>query len=166
MKHLNVLLVSAGLLVSSAALIGCDSDKKAADKASVASGTVWDRLGGEKNVRAVVDDFVGRAAKDPEVNFFRKDVAGYPEWKPTDAQVANLKQRLVELVSSGTGGTLKYGGKDMKSSHAGMKVTTAQFNKLAGHLDAALKAGGAKDADRAAVMAFAASTAKDIIEVK
>ena len=34
------------------------------------------------------------------------------------------------------------------------------------HLDAALRAGGAADADRAAVMAFAASTMPDIVEVK
>ncbi len=128
--------------------------------------TVWERLGGEANVRKVVDDFVGRAASDPNVNFFRKDVAGAYEWKPSEPQVAHLKQMLVELISSGTGGPLKYTGRDMKSVHRGMRITTAQFNALAGNLDAALRAGGAMDADRSAVMSFAASTAKDIIEVQ
>lgn len=142
---------------------GCKSEMKS-EEHSMKMSTCWERLGGETNVRKVVDDFVGRAASDPKVDFFRKSVPG-AEWKPSDREVAMLKQRLVELISSGTGGPLKYEGRSMKSAHAGMKITTAQFNALAGHLDAALKAGGAADADRTAVMNFAASTAKDIIEV-
>lgn len=151
----------AGL--SMAGCHGKKTDSAASTKA--AAPTVWANLGGEANVRKVVDDFVGRAASDPKVDFFRKNVPGH-EWKPNDAQVANLKQKLVELISSGTGGPFKYTGRSMKESHKGMKITTAEFNALAGHLDAALRAGGAKDADRNAVMAFAASTIGDIVEVK
>ncbi|MGQ0627717.1 MAG: group I truncated hemoglobin [Phycisphaerales bacterium] len=165
MTRALALIACVGLATT--VLSGCNKDKKETPKAAaVATKTLWDRLGGEANVRKVVDDFVGRAAGDPKVNFFRKNVAGYPEWKPSGEQVNNLKQRLVELISANTGGPFKYGGKDMKSSHAGMKVTEAEFNALAGHLDAALKAGGALDADRAAVMGVAAGTAKDIVEVK
>src|SRR5262245_45073120 len=46
--------------------------KPAAGKKDVAKkGSLWDRLGGEKNVRKVVDDFVGLASTDPKVDFFR-----------------------------------------------------------------------------------------------
>lgn len=165
MSKVTILIACTGLMIGSTALVGCNKDKKDSSTAAV-SATCWDRLGGEKNVRKVVDDFVGRAAANPKVNFFRKGVAGYPEWKPSDAQVANLKQRLVELISSGTGGPFKYGGKSMKASHTGMKITTAEFNAIAADLEAALKAGGASEADTKAVIAFAASTAPDIIEVK
>jgi hemoglobin len=169
MSKLNLILISAGLLVASAGLTGCNSDKKSdSTTATAKGGTVWANLGGEANVRKVVKDFVGRAASDKNVNFFRKGIPGVQEWKPVNptAAVANLEQKLVELISSGTGGPFKYTGKSMKDSHKGMKITTAEFNALAGHLDAALKAGGAKDADRQAVMNFAGSTAGDIIEVK
>ncbi len=138
-------------------LMGCQASKPQ---------TVWNNLGGEANVRKVVDDFVARTAPDPKVNFFRKNVPGQAEWKPSEAQVANMKQKLVELISSGTGGPLAYSGRAMKPLHTGMKITTAEFNALAVHLDAALRAGGATDADRAAVMAFAASTMTDIVEIK
>lgn len=97
---------------------------------------LWDRLGGEPAVRAVVDDFVGRAVKDDKVNFFRK---GTPkEWKPTDAQVATFKQRLVEFISMASGGPLKYKGRDMATAHEGMQITSAEFDALAADLAASL----------------------------
>ena len=133
-------------------------------KMSDRTSTAWERLGGEQNVRRVVDDFVGRAASDPKVNFFRKGVEGAHEWKPSDKEVTHLKEMLVGLISSGTGGPLAYTGRDMKSVHHGMRITQGEFDALAGDLDGALRAGGASDADRMAVMSFAASTAKDIVE--
>jgi len=165
MKNLCMLVAIAGLSVSSLALFGCDKNKSDSKSNTVASKSLWDRLGGEKNVRKVVDDFVGRSASDLEVNFTRKGIPGVKEVQLTDASVAALKQRLVEFISANTGGPYKYTGKDMKSSHAGMKITTAQFNKIAGHLKAALDAGGAAPADRDAVMGVAASTMKDMVEV-
>ena len=77
-----------------------------------------------------MDDFVGRAAANPKVNFAR---AGSPvEWKVTDESVAKLKKHLVQLVCAVTGGPQKYEGRDMKASHAGMKITNAEFDALAG----------------------------------
>jgi hemoglobin len=157
-SSMNVRSVIAPVLIAlSLVLIACSGTPKAPP-------SVWDNLGGEANVRKVVDDFVARAAGNPKVNFFRKSVAGTTEWKPSDAQVALLKQRLVELISSGTGGPMKYAGRPMKATHAGMKISHAEFDALAADLDAALRAGGAKDADRLAVMSFAGSTRADIVE--
>ncbi len=147
-------------VVSAFALVGCTSTPTA----PATPTTVWDNLGGETNVRKVVDDFVGRAASNPKINFFRKGIPGTAEWKPSDAQVALLKQRLVELISSGTGGPHKYAGRPMRVTHAGMKISSAEFDALAGDLDAALRAGGAADADRKAVMDFAGGTRADIVE--
>ncbi len=170
MSKVTVLLASAGLLVASVGLTGCNKDKKdtaTTSSTKAAAPSVWNNLGGEANVRKVVHDFVGRAAGDEKnVNFFRKNIPGVTPWNPKPEQVARLEQLLVELISSGTGGPFKYTGRSMKESHKGMKITKAEFMALAGHLDAALKAGGAKDADRSAVMNFAASTLPDIVEVQ
>jgi hemoglobin len=168
MSKLCVGLMAAGLMVATAGLVGCHSNERSDSNSPAAqgkAGTVWARLGGEENVKKVVHDFVGRAAGDPKVNFFRKGIPGVQEWKPNATQVAMLETRLVELISSGTNGPLKYHGKSMKDSHRGMKITNTEFNALAGHLDAALRAGGAMDADREAVMKFADSTRKDIVEI-
>jgi hemoglobin len=114
-----------------------DKDMKSGSSAMDKSGKpLWDRLGGEPAVRAVVDDFVGRAVKDDKVNFFRK---GKPnEWKPNDQQVATFKQRLVEFISMASGGPLKYKGRDMATAHTGMQITSAEFDALAADLAASL----------------------------
>ena len=99
--------------------------------AAPGSETLWDRLGGEANVAKVVDDFVNTAAKDPKVNFFRD-----PTVTPSKEQVAELKTKLVEFVSSATGGSLKYTGKSMKEAHKGMKITDAEFDAAVADLKA------------------------------
>lgn len=91
---------------------------------------LWDRLGGEKGVRTVVKDFIVAAAADKKVNFTRDG-----KYKLDAKGVERLEQLLVELVSEVTGGTLKYTGtKDMKTVHAGMKITDEEFDAIAGLL--------------------------------
>ena len=55
------------------------------------------------------------------------------EWQATPENVAMLKKHLVEFVAMATGGPQKYGGRDMKSAHAGMGITSSgsqsDFNK-------------------------------------
>jgi hemoglobin len=123
--------------------------------------TLWDKLGGEANVKRVVDDFVAAAAPDPKVNFLRND-----KYKLDAAGAALLKRRLVEFVSAATGGPLKYEGKDMKTAHLGMGITNAEFNALAGHLKTALEKNGAKPDDVNSVLLAVGGTRKDIVEAK
>ena len=130
-------LALAAMLVVGTACQDKDKDHMKSDSMSMKSGKpLWDRLGGEPAVRAVVDDFVGRAVKDDKVNFFRH---GHPnEWKPNDQQVATFKQRLVEFISMASGGPLKYKGRDMETAHKGMEITGAEFDALAADLAASL----------------------------
>jgi hemoglobin len=120
---------------------------------------LWERLGGEKAVRAVVHDFVMAAAPDPKVNFFRNG-----KFKLDAKGVERLEQTLVELVSATTGGPLKYTGRDMKTVHAGMKITEDEFNALAGHLVAVLKKYNVPQAEIDELVGIVASTKKDIVE--
>ena len=81
--------------------------------------SLYDRLGGLGAITAVVDDFVGNVAADNRINkFFAK----------TD--IPRLKRLLVEQICAGTGGPCTYTGRDMRSVHAGMGITDAQFNAL------------------------------------
>jgi hemoglobin len=125
------------------------------------TATLWERLGGETNVRKVVNDFVTAAANDPKVDFDRGG-----KYKLDAAAVAHLKQLLVEQISSVSGGPLKYSGRDMKEVHKGMGITDEQFDALAAHLKKALEMNNAKPADVDAVMRVVGSTRKDIVEKK
>jgi hemoglobin len=120
---------------------------------------LWDRLGGEAAVRAVIHDFVQAAASNPKVNFTRSGKY------PIDAAgVQKLEQLLVELVSATTGGPLKYTGRDMKSSHKGMKITEAEFGAIAGDLIDTLKKYKVPQAEIDELVGIVASTKKDIVE--
>jgi hemoglobin len=123
--------------------------------------SLWDRLGGEVAVRKVVDDLSATAAADPKVNLTRNG-----KYKLNDAAVTNLKQMLVELVSSVTGGPLKYTGKDMKEVHKGMGITNAEFDALAADLRKALEKNGVKAAEVQDLLKIVGTTRSAIVEEK
>lgn len=94
--------------------------------------TLYQRLGGKKSITAVVDEFVGRVAADNRINGFFTATAADPE------RLAAFKKNLVDQICQATGGPCKYMGKDMKSAHAGMGISSADFNALVEDLAGAL----------------------------
>jgi hemoglobin len=94
--------------------------------------SLYDRLGGKKAITAVVDEFVGRVAADNRINQFFAATASNP------AQLASFKMKLVDPICEASGGPCKYTGKDMKTAHRGMGVSTADFNALVEDLVGAL----------------------------
>src|SRR5579864_1050494 len=108
---------------------------KTGDKMMSAGGkSLWDRLGGEPAVRAVVKELIAVSAKDPKVNLNRSG-----KYKVDEKGLAHLEQLIVEFVSQATGGPVKYTGRDMKTVHVGMGITESEFNAMAGHLIDTLK---------------------------
>jgi hemoglobin len=130
-------------------------------KAEIPGTTLWDRLGGEKNVRKVVDDFTQAAAADPMVNFSRNG-----KYKLDEPSVKYLQQQLVDFISTATGGPLKYQGKRMKDVHNGMGITNAEYDALGKHLEKVLEKNGARPRDVNAVLKAVESLRPDIVEEK
>ncbi len=139
-RSMALLVVLAGLLVAAQ---GCKHDEdsgvsssRSRPKAHVQDKSLYDRLGGEPAIRAVVDDLVPRAAGDERVNFTRK---GHPnQWDPSPANIEKLKKHLVQFIGSATGGPQKYEGKDLVTAHKGMEISEAEFNAFADDLKATL----------------------------
>jgi hemoglobin len=168
--------LTAALVLSAAALLvagpGCKHDDEHMDhkmsssmtKDSMPAKSLYDRLGGEPAVTAVVHDFVGRAASDPKVNFTRKGTA--MEWNATPENVAKLERRLVQFIASNTGGPKMYEGRPMKPVHAGMKITSAEFDAAAGDLIASLDKFKVPQREKDELVAVVASTKGDIVEMK
>jgi len=90
---------------------------------SMQSKTLYERLGGKDAITAVVDDFVGNVAADSRIN-----------QRFANANIPHLKQMLVDQICAGTGGPCTYTGRDMKSAHAGMRISDAEFDSLVGDL--------------------------------
>jgi hemoglobin len=115
--------------------------------------SLYERLGGQPAIIAVVDDFVGNVAKDKRINrYFAK------------ADVPRLKARLVEQICRGTGGPCFYLGRDMKSVHAGMGIRAADFNALVGDLGKTLKKFKVPKKEQGELVAILAPMKRDIVE--
>lgn len=123
--------------------------------------TLWDRLGGEPGVKKAIDDVIALSIEDPAVNLLRSG-----KFKLDAKGMAAFKHKLLEMVSETTGGPLKYEGKDMKSAHAGMKITEKEFDAFAAHIVTALKKQKIAQDDIDAVMKIVGGTKKDIVEGK
>ena len=146
-KHITSLLVIGGLALSSAT--AALADKKA---------SLYDNLGGEKAITAVVDEFVGRVAADNRINAFFKQTAADPK------RLASFKAKLVDQICEATGGPCKYKGKSMKAAHMGMGVSGADFNALVENLAGALDKLNVKEADKNALLGALAPMKSDIVE--
>ena len=131
---LHVLSAFAGVVVV-ALLTGCggQASAPAATPAVIprSAGTLYHRIGGYDALAAMVDDFLGRMLKDPDLEpFFRELQAGEKQ---------RVRQMLVDQLCEATGGPCVYVGKDMKTVHTGMDITEPEWNKAVGHLVATLE---------------------------
>jgi hemoglobin len=129
--------------------------------APIIARSLWERLGGEDAVKAVVHDLVATAVKDPKVNFTRNG-----KYKPDDKGIADLEKLLVEFIGANTGGPKPYTGRAMKTVHAGMGITEAEFTALADDLVASLKKFKVPQKEIDDLIAVVATTKKDIVEKK
>jgi hemoglobin len=93
--------------------------------------SLYDAIGGEAALVAVIDDFYLRVLVDPQLNGF---FAG--------ANMPKLKARQIEFLTAALGGPDVYRGRSMRKMHAGRRISQADFDKVAFHLTLALAAAG------------------------
>jgi hemoglobin len=117
--------------------------------------TLYERLGGGAAITAVVDDFVARCAGDSRINgkFARTDIP-------------RLKAKLVEQVSSATGGKVQYSGRSMSETHRGMQVTAGEFDALVEDLVATLNQFGVPAVSQGQLLGILGPLRGDIVEVE
>lgn len=115
-------LLPRAILIPMAALIltACASAPSDTPSSAPATPTLYQRLGGREAIKQVVDDFVANLAADPRVN---------ARFKGLDAaKMTKLQTDLADQICDVTGGPCAYLGRDMKTVHAGMKITEAEWN--------------------------------------
>ena len=105
----------------------------------VAKPTLYERLGGVNAVSAVVDEFIGRVAANPDmVRTFKPLLTEVGEKGAASPRLISLRKNLIDQIGEAAGGPQKYMGKDMMTTHKGMNITDVEFNSLAGNLSGAL----------------------------
>jgi hemoglobin len=107
----------------------------------MSSETLYERLGGEPAIGAVVDEFYDRVLDDDRVNHHFDGV-----------DMAEQRSHQTKFLSAVTGGPMQYEGPEMATAHEELAITSAEFEAVATHLDEALRSFDVDDADREAVM--------------
>lgn len=90
--------------------------------------SLFERLGGEEAISAVVDKFY---------EFMLKDEVTVPFFENTD--MTKQAKRQKQFITMVTGGPNNYEGTDMKSAHAKMNIGKKEFDASWDNLEKALK---------------------------
>jgi hemoglobin len=118
--------------------------------------SLYERVGGYDALAAVVDDFVGRLVADKQ---FEKFFAGHS----IDSK-KRIRQHILDQFCAATGGPCVYTGRDMKTTHAGLGITEADWNAAAKHLTESLDKFKVPEKEKNELLAFVTSLKKDIVE--
>jgi hemoglobin len=120
------------------------------------SPSLYSRLGGYDAIAAVADNLLPRLRGDKALGRF---------WEHRgDDGVSREKQLLIDFLCANAGGPLLYTGRDMKTSHAGMKISDSDWTAFLGHVAATLKHFDVPESERGQVVGFIESTRDEIVE--
>lgn len=118
--------------------------------------TLYERLGGYDAIAAVTDDFITALATDPEMSVFFKGHS-------VDSQ-KKIRQHVLDFICNAAGGPCVYTGRDMKTSHKGLGITEADWNKSVEYLKATLNKLKVPEKEQNELFAAVSSVKNDIIE--
>ena len=138
----------SSLLVALLAFAGCAQTPQSPPPGA----SLYDRLGGKGAITAVVDDFVSRVAADNRINS-----------RFANTNIPRFKMMLMDQICQASGGPCTYTGRDMRTAHAGMAITNADFDALVGDLVATLNKFGVGEREKNELLAVLGPMKKDIV---
>jgi len=117
--------------------------------------SLYDRIGGEKVARAVTEDIWNNHSKNPIVNN-----------RFANSDPAYVKQKVFEIIVASTGGPVKYTGKDMLTTHAGMNISDMEFNAVVDDVLKAFESNNVGQQERNEVLAILWSVKDQVVNAK
>ena len=155
------------LLLMSLLIGGCWNDPDAGTRpievAKEPEKPLYERLGGEKGIAKIVDEWMGRSLNNPRVNFARRGTEN--RWTPADSNIARVKEGLVQFISEASRGPVKYERREMKSAHQGMAISGGEFDAMKKDLKETLKMMKVGEKEQKELFKIIESVRKDIVEV-
>ncbi|WP_234543441.1 group I truncated hemoglobin [Streptomyces shenzhenensis] len=107
------------------------TDITAGTPAPAATPTLFEQLGGEEAVGAVVDIFYDKVLSDPDLQPYF-----------TGVDLDRLKQHQRRFIGQALGATRPYSGRSMRKAHEHLAVTEEAFGRVVTHLAGALTEAG------------------------
>lgn len=102
----------------------------AQDKPQNKPKTLYQRIGGYDTIANVVDDFLHQLGDDPAFQRFGQG-------RGQDS-LHRARQLIVDQICSLSGGPCVYIGRDMKTAHHGLGITTTEWESAGNHMAASL----------------------------
>ncbi len=118
--------------------------------------SLYKRLGGYDAIAAVTDDFIGRLASDPAL---KKFFVGH-----STESLHRIRQLIVDQLCAATGGPCFYTGRNMKTTHAGLGITEADWTASVKHLVATLDKFKVPQKEKDEVLGAISSFKADIVD--
>ena len=118
--------------------------------------SLYERLGGYDGIAVFTNDLLPRLQADPQLGRFWKNRG--------DDGIETEHQLLIDYLCSSAGGPMYYTGRDMKTSHKGMKISESDWTIFLQHAGATMQALQVPRQECDDVVAFVLSLKKDIVE--
>ena len=118
--------------------------------------SLYTRLGGYDAIAAVVDDFVGRLVADKRLTKF---FVGHSE-----DSLKRIRMHVIDQLCAAAGGPCNYVGRDMKTSHHGLGITSDDWDASAKHLVESLDKFKVPQTEKDELLAIVTSLKKDIVD--
>jgi len=122
---------------------------------SQSKDSLYKRLGGYDAIAAVTDDMLGRLVADPQLSKFFVGL--------NDVSKTRVRQHFIDFLCKATGGPCAYTGQDMKTAHAGLNITEADWAAAVKDLQATLDKFKVPDRERGEVLSAVSSLKPDIV---
>ena len=119
--------------------------------------SLYERMGGYDAIAAATDDLLQRLTSDP-------DIGVYWRGKCTDSMKKD-RQLIVDFLCEAIGGPVIYGGRDMKLSHEGLRISERDWEIFVGHTVATLDKFEVPEREKQEFLECAGSLKGDIVEV-
>lgn len=120
------------------------------------SQTLYARLGGYDAIAAVASDLVSRLQVDPQLGRFWQH-------RGTDGIRREL-QLLIDFLCAVTGGPLLYTGRDMLTTHRGMRISEGDWSVFLSHAQKTLDKFEVPATEQGEVVSFVLSLKSEIVE--
>ena len=154
--------LAATLLLTLLTVVGCGEDKAptpaagvpapAAPQAPAASQSLFDRLGGQEGLEAVVDALLVNIGADSRIKPYFNNL-----------NQVRFKANNVAFLCEKTGGPCSYTGAEIKRVHKSLQITSEDFDAMMEDIGKTLDEKGVAEADKKELMDILASYKADIV---
>ncbi len=121
--------------------------------------TLYERLGGDGGIAALVDEIVEAHMRNPQIK------ARFTPYRDDPVHLEVVKGHLREFLTSGSGGPGDYDDKSMREAHRGLNISEAEYMAAIDYILAVLDRHEIDPQTRQEMLGIAYSLKDDIMHV-